>query len=271
MLFVIPNPLGGNYVRLASAVAPSLIIVGGWVAKRKALAFLAIPLVLWQWSPAFALMHPMSEDPSASAGYFQPLLAELSGWPIAGRLEIPLTFNHWEAAFVAPHIPLARGWERQSDVSDNGLFYDGNLVTAASYRRWLQANGITLIALPDVALDYSATREARLLAHPPGYLQRLWRDAHWQVWRVRGSPGLVSGPAQLVSILPDGFALNATARGPITVRIRYTAFWSVRRGRACLGATRDGWTLLSDVAPGRVEVRTTLGDHDGHCPTTPGT
>jgi len=270
VLFVVPNPLGGNYVRLASAVAPSLIIVGSWAAKRKALALLAIPLMLWQWSPAFALMHPMSQDSSASAAYFQPLLRELALQRTAGRLEIPLTFNHWEAAFVAPHMPLARGWERQSDVADNGLFYDDHRVTAASYQRWLQDNGVTLVALPDVALDYSAKREAQLLAHPPGYLQPLWRNAHWQVWRVRGSPGLVSGPARLASIRPDGFALNATSRGPITVRIRYTAFWSVRKGRACLAPTRDGWTVLTDVAPGRVEVSTTLGDHDSHCPTTPG-
>jgi hypothetical protein len=269
-LFIVPNPLGGNYIRLTTAVAPSLLIVGSWVAQRKALAVLAIPLALWQWSPAFALMHPMAQDPSASAAYFQPLLTELSRQLPSGRVEIPLTANHWEAAFVAPHVLLARGWERQSDVAHNGLFYGNQPLNVASYERWLRDNGVTLVALPDVALDYAAKEEARLLAHPPSYLQPAWRDAHWRVWRVRGSPGLVSGPARLVSLSPDSFTVAATAHGPITVRLRYTTFWSVRIGRACLSPTQDGWTALTNVAPGQIEVRTTFADHDNRCPTTAG-
>ena len=33
----------------------------------------------------------------------------------AFRVEIPFTDNHWESRWVAPHVPLARGWERQVD------------------------------------------------------------------------------------------------------------------------------------------------------------
>ena len=31
-------------------------------------------------------------------------------------------------------------------------------------------NGVAWVALPDVALDYSARKEAELLSHPPSYL-----------------------------------------------------------------------------------------------------
>ena len=41
------------------------------------------------------------------------------------RVEIPFTDTHWEAYRVASEFPLARGWERQLDRDDNGLFYDG--------------------------------------------------------------------------------------------------------------------------------------------------
>ena len=41
-----------------------------------------------------------------------------------GRLEIPATQNHWETAFVAPVVSLARGWERQVDIADNPMFYE---------------------------------------------------------------------------------------------------------------------------------------------------
>ena len=270
VLFVVPNPLGGNYVRLASAVAPSLIIAASWVSKRRAIVLLALPLMLWQWSPAFGLMHPMSQDPSASSTYFRPLLAALARQTGADRVEIPLTLDHWETAFVAPHLPLARGWERQTDVANNPIFYGGRPLTAASYRRWLDATGVTFVALPDVALDYSSTSEAHLLATPPSYLQPVWHNEHWRVWRVLGSPGLVSGPATLVSLRPDGFTLDATSSGRIVVRVHYTPLWSIARGQACAAPTADGWTALTVTAKGRIEVKTALADHAMRCPSTRG-
>ena len=50
------------------------------------------------------------------------------------RVEIPFTDNHWESRWVAPHVPLARGWERQLDRERNALFYDGRPLTPARYR-----------------------------------------------------------------------------------------------------------------------------------------
>jgi len=268
VLFAVPNPLGGNYVRLASAVAPSLVIAASWVSKRRAIVLLALPLMLWQWAPAFGLMRPISQDPSASSTYFRPLLAVLASRAGADRVEIPLTLDHWETAFVAPHLPLARGWERQTDVANNPIFYGRRPLTAASYRRWLDATGVTFVALPDVALDYSSTSEAHLLSTPPSYLQPVWHNAHWRVWRVLGSPGLVSGPATLVSLRPDAFTLDASSSGPIIVRVHYTPLWSIAIGHACAAPTADGWTALTDVTRGRIEVTTALADHDMRCPST---
>ena len=63
-------------------------------------------------------------DPSAAAGYYQPLLAFLSRQPGPPfRIEIPFTGFHWEAYAVAPRFPRARGWERQLDIKDNHLFF----------------------------------------------------------------------------------------------------------------------------------------------------
>ena len=41
-----------------------------------------------------------------------------------------------EAAFVAPVVPIARGWSRQVDTARNPLFYDGPL-DADEYEQWL--------------------------------------------------------------------------------------------------------------------------------------
>jgi hypothetical protein len=270
-LFLVPNPLGGNYVRLASAVGPSLVVAAAWNVHRRALALAALPLLLlWQWSPAVALMRPTTDDPSASMSYFAPLLQFLDRQQSVGRLEIPFTRDHWEVAFVAPHLPLARGWERQTDEADNPIFYRQHALTATTYRRWLDDNGVEWIALPDVPLDYSSASEAKLLARPPRYLQPVWHDAHWQVWRVVGAPPLISGAADLVSFGPAQLTVDARAPGPILVRVHYTATFSVETGRACVQPATGGWTLLRALAPGRIRVTTSLVDHDLECQGLPG-
>ena len=120
------------------------------------------------------------------------------------RVEVPPTLEHWEAAFVAPYVSLARGWERQLDIANNDLFYVTGALTPASYQAWLDANGVTWVALPNAPLDYAAQAEARLLSsgEVPG-LQLVWVTPQWQLWHVNGSPGLVSGPARLTSLIPD--------------------------------------------------------------------
>ena len=42
--------------------------------------------------------------------------------------------------------------------------------------------------------------------------------------------------------------------GPITVRVRYTAFWSVTTGEACLGPGPDGWTSIDALTGGVVQL-----------------
>jgi hypothetical protein len=59
---------------------------------------------------------------------------------------------HWEAAYVAPAVPLVRGWERQLDTAGNPLFYDADLLNPDSYRAWLIDSGVRYVALPDAPL-----------------------------------------------------------------------------------------------------------------------
>ncbi len=76
---------------------------------------------------------------------------------------VPLA-THWESRWVAPHVMLARGWERQLDRYRNPLFYEEPAaLTPQRYREWLTANAVSYVALPDAKVDYSAEREAALL------------------------------------------------------------------------------------------------------------
>ena len=45
------------------------------------------------------------------------------------------------------------------------------------------------------------------------YLEPVWHNAHWQLFKVVGSPGLTTGPARLVSLHPDEVVVDAAGRG----------------------------------------------------------
>jgi hypothetical protein len=107
-LFVIANPLGGMFGRVAEAFAPAVVLVLGAAYRRRLLALLAVPLLAWQATPALAAVHSSSSDLSSQRAYYQSQLAHVSTGHAVECLEIPFTLNHWEAAYVAPSIPLAR-------------------------------------------------------------------------------------------------------------------------------------------------------------------
>jgi hypothetical protein len=145
------------------------------------------------------------------------------------RLEIPFTDNHWESRWVAPRVPLARGWERQVDRQRNALFYDDRPITAARYRRWLDDNAVRFVALADAPIDYSAAREAALVRRGTPYLREVWHDEHWRVFAVTGARPLASGAARATAVEPEG-------------------------GHGCVGEGPGGWTRLRVRRPGPVVV-----------------
>ena len=139
------NPLGGNVSRLNQYVAGPLLACLLWEKRRALFVLLAIPLLFWQWFPTFDTIAFAGSDPSTHSAYYQPLLGYFAANPPGfGRVEIPDTYRHWETAFVAPQVALARGWERQLDYAYDAQFYNRTL-TPASYRTWLAANGVRYV------------------------------------------------------------------------------------------------------------------------------
>lgn len=256
VVFVIPNPLGGNMGRLGASFGAAVAATVAWSGRRWFVAAVTVPLLIWQWGPITSVSRA-SRDASSDGAYYAGLLSFLTTQPQAGRVEVPLTAHHWEAAFVAPEVPLARGWERQLDMSDNAVFYGGPSLTPERYRDWLYASGVKWVALPDVAADYSATSEVKVLRAGATFLEPVWRDAHWQVWAVVGGPGLVTGPAFLTSVRPGGFTLEADP-GTVLVRLRYGSGWTVAPDTACVTRTPQGWTQLTVWKAGAVDVAARL-------------
>jgi hypothetical protein len=254
--FVIPTALGGNVSRLDQYIAGPLLACALLPRRRAFVALLAIPLLVWQWYPAIDGIAFAHRDPSTKRAYYAPLLSYLERRPrTMGRVEIPPTYRHWEAAYGPPAITLARGWERQVDIGYNPIFYEGPL-TAATYRNWLVDNAVEYVALPDTRLDESALAEKELLEGGLPYLEEVWRNRDWRVWRFTGFRGLVEGPASVVELSSDGFTLDVREPATLRVRIRASRHWVVQGGAddVCVTSTTDGWTRVRAQSPGRVEI-----------------
>jgi hypothetical protein len=285
--FGLPSALGGNIGRLEDVLALPLAVAVLWPRPRLVrlvlLPLAGVPLVLSQWGPAWGALTTNPGQPSTHAAYFAPLIAalrqEAAGGP-AGRVEVVPTEFHWEAAYVAPVMPLARGWERQADEVDNPLFYGGSgRLDAATYRAWLLGNGVRFVALADAPLDFAGRAEGRLVraggtsgtggaggAAAAG-LHLVWRSAHWQLFEVTGSPGLVAPPARLLSEDGDRVVVATTRAGPVLVRVRDNANWELAAGAGCLEASGGGpWLRVLAPGPERFTLRLSLLPARDRCP-----
>jgi hypothetical protein len=197
-------------------------------------------------------------DPAVHGAYYAPLLDELARLGVGygarpARIEVVATRDHWEARYVAVRVPIARGWERQLDNRRNALFYDGRL-TAGGYGTWLRDQAISYVALPDAPLDYSARAEATLVRSRPSYLTQVWRSAHWRLFAVVGATPLAEPPGLLTQLGSASFTLLAPRPGAYEVRLRFTPYWRVTRGRGCVGRAAGDWTSLRARAAGPLHV-----------------
>ena len=234
LVYVVPTPVGGNVVRLG-ALCAGPVIAAILVAQRRPglLALVALPLAYWQLAPAVHDVRTAHDDPSTKASYYEPLLAHLP--PGGFRLEVPFTRVHWEAALLAPRVPLARGWERQLDRKRNALFYGAHgPLTPRSYRQWLLSGGVRYVALPDVRLDPSALAEARIIRDGGAGLRLIWRGAHWRLYEVVDAEPLVSPPATLVDVSVDSLTLRFDRPGRALVRFAFSPHWAVVSGHGCV-------------------------------------
>ena len=256
--FVFDTPMGGNVSRLAEGFGVPIAACVLWPKRRLAFFAVAIPLLLWQWPPAVPAMTTQPDEPSTHAEYYDELLSFLSVMPPVARIEVVPTKAHFEVAYVAPTVGLARGWERQMDILENPLFYGPEPLTAAAYHSWLLRTGAAYVALSDAPLDFAAREEAAIVrAGVPG-LTLLWTGPHWQVFRVEGAPAFLQGPAVLESMRGDDVVLRATASGDIRLLLRYNSNWRVSPEPACFGRDADGWIVMRVAAAGEYRLQVGL-------------
>jgi len=261
--FAVDTPMGGNASRLGVVfagpiVACILIGPGRRVLPAALIVVLLVPLAYWQVGPTVRNVASEQDDASRFSAYYRPLLdfLEANEHP-PGRVEVVFTHSNWEASDVAIHFPIARGWERQLDVSRNHIFYaDDTTLTSASYERWLGDNAVKFVALPDVKLDYSAKQEARIVASNPPYLKLRWTSPHWRVYEVTSPHPLVvaEGQARMTArtLGVTKVRLHVEAPGSAVVKVRWTPYWFANG--ACVSRA-GSWTRVTTDRTGPLVLR----------------
>jgi hypothetical protein len=250
--FVLRTPIGDNTTRLGADFAGPLLACA--VLRRGArpssltavTAALLVGLLAWQWFAPIRELAKGIGDPVSQPATYRGLLGYLDAHDRQpGRVEVTFTRSHWEAAILAPRFPLARGWEKQLDTGDNGLFYRPTL-PAATYRRWLGALAVRYVIVARAPLDPSSRREARLVLGGVPYLRAVYSDRYWRVFQVLDPTPLASPPGTVTRLGGQSFDVYFSRPGQSLVRVRFTPYW--RAAGACVSRGAGGFT---DVSAGR--------------------
>lgn len=261
LTYLIPSPVGTNVERFAELFAPAVllaVLLGAPRLKplrRTALIAALCYSLFWVGQKTVDDLEVSTNVPAWAADTQGVVTALDRLGADRTRVEVVPARNHREATALAPHVNLARGWNRQLDIERGRLFYDGTF-SAATYRAWLDHWAVGLVVLPGGKPDGFAEEEARLLRNPPAWLEPVWSDAHWQVFRVRDAAPLVSVPASVVRTTSAEVDVRVPKPGSVTVRVAYSPW--LRADGGCL--TQDGeFTRLTVSRPGEYRISSEYG------------
>ncbi|MFE0103330.1 MFS transporter [Streptomyces sp. NPDC059009] len=231
-VWVINSQIGSNITRLAMSF--------GGVAMLAALPFLVPKSRKWYAAViAFVgftvwlgiktgddIVHARPD--AAWTRELAPLVNELQEVGTdKGRVEVVPARSHREASALAPYVMLARGWNRQADMERNPLFYDDTLNTA-NYHAWLQRWAIHYVVLPKGEPDGDGgKREAKLISDGLPYLEQVWVDDNWQLYKVKDPTPLADPPATMERTDQDRMRIKVDKPGKVLLRVPYSPWLSI--------------------------------------------
>ncbi|MDQ1038940.1 hypothetical protein QFZ75_005356 [Streptomyces sp. V3I8] len=292
LTYLVPSPVGTNVERLAELFAPAallaaLLAVPGphrtgadtsgagtgteetdavlWRGRRRRRVALTMALVFsvgWVGKKTVddlevsTVVPAWAHDTTGVVEALDRLGADRT------RVEVVPARNHREATALAPHVNLARGWNRQLDMERGRLFYDGTF-SQETYRAWLDRWAVGFVVLPEGKPDGFAEDEARLVRNGTPWLEPVWRDPNWRVYRVRDAVPLVSPPATVVRADGAEVVVRVPRPGPVTVRVVFSPWLHAEGG--CL-AKEGEFTRLTVSGPGEYRISSGYGPSPGPAP-----
>jgi hypothetical protein len=251
--YLLPTPVGTTATRLPELFAAPIIVAVATIPLVAVIAATASVVVVL---PPTSITEVRERgDPALSARFYAPLLDQLVARRVAGPIEVVPTLRRGEAAFVAPVVPIARGWSRQVDTGRNPIFFNGTL-NADTYRKWLDDNAISYVAISNGPHEWAATDEATLVRHGLPYLRAVWSDRTWTLYAVTNPRPVISPPGQVIA--RDGVSLTVflPEPGEDVVRVHWSRYLSASSG--CVRPTEDGWSAVVVEHPGTVKIEGSL-------------
>ncbi|MEU0049375.1 MFS transporter [Streptomyces sp. NPDC006309] len=232
LVWLINSQIGSNISRLPMLFAgATLIAVLPYTVRKSRPWYLTVLALLGftGWLGFKTVDDIIHTTPAASwARELAPLVNELQkAGAEKGRVEVVPARSHREASALAPYVNLARGWNRQADMERNPLFYDDTL-NSANYHEWLQRWAVHFVVLPrDNPDGDGGERERELLRRGMPYLEQVWGDANWQLFKVT-DPAPMAEPNAVVDRAEQGeMTLEVRRAGRILIRIPYSPWLSV--------------------------------------------
>ncbi|KUO10826.1 MFS transporter [Streptomyces sp. DSM 15324] len=231
-VWLISSQIGSNITRLAmlfSGVVLAAALPFAVPRSRKWYVIVVASLGFVGWIGFKSVDDVIRTTPAASwARELAPLVNELQGVGAEkGRVEVVPARSHREASALAPYVNLARGWNRQADMERNPLFYDDTL-NSANYHEWLQRWAVHYVVVPKEALDGDGgERERELVQRGLPYLEQIWGDANWQLFKVT-DPAPMAEPDAVVERAEQGeMTIDVEKAGRVLIRIPYSPWLSV--------------------------------------------
>jgi hypothetical protein len=251
--YLLPTPVGTTATRLPELFAAPIIVA---VATVRLGTVIATTITVVLLLPPVSITELRERgDPALSAGFYTPLLNQLTARRVAGPIEVVPTQRRGEAAFIAPLVPIAKGWSRQADTGRNAIFYNRTL-NADTYRKWLDDNAISYVAISQGPYDWSATDEATLVRGGLPYLQTVWWDKTWTLYAVTEPRPVISFPGQLIDRGPVSLTVSLPEPGEYVVRLRWSRYLTASNG--CMRPTEDGWSMVVVERPGTAKIEGSL-------------
>ncbi|MGI8868602.1 MAG: hypothetical protein ACR2F6_07065 [Mycobacteriales bacterium] len=272
--FAISTPVGSNATRLPLLFA--LPVICAFAERGRRVIAAAIVMTIAVQAPVSASTVLQAGRPEAHRQYYSSVLNELRFLgPLSGRVEVPESAGHWESAYVASEVPLARGWLRQVDVKLNKDTFYKDKPTAASYLAFLRKNAVQYVAINDADLTITGENERRLVLSGLPYLGMIWHDPHWKLYRlgtdVNGideAVPVVSDPGVILNYTSASIQLRAPANSSVELAVRWFRWLNLKSTddpMACIANVDGDAVLHTGPTGGTYTIGSSLPTGSGHC------
>jgi hypothetical protein len=264
--FLLPTPVGSNATRLPLLFALPVILA--FADRGRRIIAMAVVMTFAVQAPASASTVMQAGTPESKATFYTPVIRELM-WrgPLSGRVEVPESAGHWESAYVAKYLPLARGWLRQVDVKLNDQVFYKDRPTAETYRQFLRSNAVQYVAIPNASLTKNGDKERTLVQAGLPYLHRVWSNANWQLYAVDDPVPVVNLPGRIQDYTEATVVLRAPANATVHLGLRWFTWLSLQSSEpiACI-ANVDGDVILhTGPKGGTYTIGSSLPAGSNHC------